>query len=199
MRCLLIVIALAALPVIAAACGDDDSSNSTQQTVNAAINNGKTAVNNGKTAVNNAQSTVNGARTAVDNGDATVQGKATASATGGLSLATKVQITEKDFSISADNSSPPHGTISFDIKNDGATQHQFVVLKTDIPEGQLPMSNGTVNETASGITKIAELVAIDPGQSKTLSTNALASGTYVLICNNPAHYQAGMHTTLHVQ
>jgi uncharacterized cupredoxin-like copper-binding protein len=186
LRSFLIVLAFIAIPLLAA-CGDDDNTNtnSVQQTASAVINQGKTAVNNG---VN----TVQGAAT-------TVTGKLTAAATSGQNSTTKVAISEKDFSVNADNTSPKAGVLTFDVKNEGATAHQFVVLKTDIAEDKLPVASGTVNETATGITKIGEIPNIDPGQSQTLTTSALAPGTYVLICNLPAHYQAGMHTTLHVQ
>jgi uncharacterized cupredoxin-like copper-binding protein len=187
LRSFLIVLAFIAIPLLAA-CGDDDNTSngsSIQKTASAVIQQGKTAVNNG---VN----TVQGAAT-------TVTGKLTAAATSGQSGTTKIAVSEKDFSISPDNTSPQHGALTFDVKNEGATAHQFVVLKTDIAEDKLPVASGTVNETATGITKIAEIPNVDPGQSQTLTTSALAPGTYVLICNLPAHYQAGMHTTLHVQ
>ena len=128
---------------------------------------------------------------------------ATAVATSGQQLATAgagvtITGTESEFRISLGVSSIAPGKVTFSIKNDGTVQHEFVVLKTDMPEDKLPVNNNVVDESAPGIQKIDEIVNIDPGTTGTLTIQDLKAGTYVIICNKPAHYAAGMHTTLHV-
>ena len=122
----------------------------------------------------------------------------TASSTAATGAGTIVA-TEKEFSISADKTTFAPGAVTFNVKNDGTTAHQFVVLKTDIAEDKLPTAGGTADVAAPGVTKVNGIDNIDAGKSATLTIDNLAAGTYVLICNLPAHYTAGMHTTIHIQ
>ncbi len=104
-----------------------------------------------------------------------------------------VPATLKDFSITLDSNSAPQGETTFKLKNDGPSQHEFVVFKTDLDAAKLPYDDKTftVNEDASELKKIDEKEAIDPGKSTSLEAN-LPPGHYVLICNIPTHYQQGM-------
>ncbi|WP_179402307.1 cupredoxin domain-containing protein [Burkholderia guangdongensis] len=87
------------------------------------------------------------------------------------------------------------GRVTFDVRNsaDSPMTHEFVVLKTDLADGALPVRDGQVLER--GLRKIGEIEDIAPGQSRHL-TLTLAPGRYALICNMPGHYALGMHTTL---
>jgi uncharacterized cupredoxin-like copper-binding protein len=114
---------------------------------------------------------------------------------GGVTIAT----TEKDFSITPAQTTVAAGKVTFDVKNDGPSQHEFVVFKTDLAEDKLPVKNGNVDESGAGLTHIDEAEDIDAGQSKTLTIENLPAGNYVLICNKPAHYVAGMHVAVKVQ
>jgi uncharacterized cupredoxin-like copper-binding protein len=53
-----------------------------------------------------------------------------------------------------------------------------------------------VNEDAAG--HLGEVSELDPGQSGSLSMK-LDPGTYMLFCNVPGHYMAGMWTTITVE
>jgi uncharacterized cupredoxin-like copper-binding protein len=135
--------------------------------------------------------------------DTPVAGAQTAVATivpgqGGGETDSTVQVTERDFSISPDQNSVPSGEVSFNIRNEGPATHEFVVFKTDVPEGQLPIRNGIVDEEANSVEDVDEVEGISPGESKELKVD-LQPGQYVLICNISGHYQLGMHAALEVR
>jgi uncharacterized cupredoxin-like copper-binding protein len=89
------------------------------------------------------------------------------------------------------------GEIKFDVHNDGTTQHEFVVIKTDADVASLPIEESKVNEEAAGESP-GEADDIDPAQAKD-ATMRLEPGKYVFICNVPGHYQSGMRGQLIVQ
>jgi len=89
------------------------------------------------------------------------------------------------------------GEIKFDVKNDGTTQHEFVLIRTDAGAANLPVEAGKVNEDTAGDSP-GEADDIEAGQSKT-ATVRLQPGKYVYICNVIGHYQSGMRGELLVQ
>jgi uncharacterized cupredoxin-like copper-binding protein len=109
---------------------------------------------------------------------------------------TSVGATEKEFSISLAQNQIKPGDVTFNIANAGTIEHEFVVLKTDKPADQLPQASGEVDEDQ--LTAVDEVENIAAGSNETLSVN-LPAGHYVVICNIPGHYAAGMHAELTVQ
>ncbi len=106
---------------------------------------------------------------------------------------TPVTATEKDFAISLDTSSAAAGSTSFTVSNDGPSEHEFVVFKTDLAPSDLPLdADGNVDEEGAGVTHVDEIEGIGTGCTSSLTVD-LAAGNYVLICNLPGHYQAGMN------
>lgn len=100
-------------------------------------------------------------------------------------------MTLNDVAIKLDRSTAPAGSVTFAIKNAGTVIHQLVVIKTDIPQNQIPVDPAkpaTVTEPGF----IMQTPIINPGGTATL-TMTLGSGKYVLMCNQPAHYLIGMH------
>jgi len=124
------------------------------------------------------------------------------------SAGTTVAITLQEDTVTASPTSAPAGAVTFNVRNTGMEVHEFVIVKTDLPEGQLPMANGQVDETAAGMTVIDEIEDIPPGSSGTVNAQ-LAAGKYVLICNIVEaapdgavianHYAEGMHMAFTVQ
>ncbi|HYK97710.1 MAG TPA: hypothetical protein VEU77_04900 [Candidatus Acidoferrales bacterium] len=105
---------------------------------------------------------------------------------------TTVGVTLLDTSIKLDKTSIPFGTVTLNIKNSGSVLHQLIILRTDIPQNQIPASTtqpGTMQEP--GLVMQSQTIAV--GASSTL-TLTLGAGNYVLMCNQPAHYLIGMHT-----
>lgn len=69
-----------------------------------------------------------------------------------------------------------------------------MVIRTDLAPDRLPVDGAMAREDG----KVAKTAVIDPGASTTL-TAELAPGKYVLICDQPGHYAAGMRTSLAVR
>jgi uncharacterized cupredoxin-like copper-binding protein len=106
-----------------------------------------------------------------------------------------VVVTLKDFSLTSTPGSSSAGDITFGIQNDGPSAHEFVILRTDDAPDALPVENGLIPEDQIDLVDEAEDIA--PGTSTSLSVN-LTPGSYVLVCNLPAHYEAGMHAAFTV-
>lgn len=87
--------------------------------------------------------------------------------------------------------------ITFHIKNTSASEtHEFVVIQTVLPADQLlPGADNRLDEEK--LTSMGEKGDILFGQSADLVLK-LPVGHYLLICNLPGHYQAGMHTAFTV-
>jgi uncharacterized cupredoxin-like copper-binding protein len=112
---------------------------------------------------------------------------------------TPVGAAEKDFSIELDTASTEAGSTTFDVDNAGPSTHEFVVFATDLDPASLPVGDdGNVDEEGEGVTHIDEIEDIGSGCSASLTVD-LAAGNYVLICNLPGHYAAGMHAPLKVK
>ena len=106
---------------------------------------------------------------------------------------TTVDVTLKDFQITSSKSSENAGDVTFKIKNNGPSQHEFVVDRTDLKAADLPYDDSkfAVIEDSPQLTNIDEKQVIKPGDTESLTVN-LAPGHYVLFCNIPTHYQQGM-------
>jgi uncharacterized cupredoxin-like copper-binding protein len=89
------------------------------------------------------------------------------------------------------------GPVTFEVANhSGDSPHELVVIQTDLPDGRLPLAGDRVQENRLKV--LGEAEALAPGQTRRLTLN-LPAGHYVLICNQPGHYVAGMHTGLAVE
>jgi uncharacterized cupredoxin-like copper-binding protein len=109
-----------------------------------------------------------------------------------------LKIAERDLSIQMPATPVVGGSVKLVITNAGPSPHELLIFKTDLPEGQLPVVNGIVDETSSHITKVFDTGNnIDPGTTRIVQAN-LPAGNYVLVCNLPGHYLAGMHAQLKV-
>jgi uncharacterized cupredoxin-like copper-binding protein len=106
---------------------------------------------------------------------------------GGAPVATTIT----DTSLALSPASAATGTITFTATNDGSQTHELYIFRTDLPADQLPVADGKVSEDVDGVEFIAEVEDIAPGTSKDL-TEDLAAGSYVLLCNIPGHYEAGI-------
>ena len=106
-----------------------------------------------------------------------------------------ISATEKDFSIDLGASSAPAGSVTFNISNEGPSTHEFVIIKTDDAADALPVKDNEVQE--DGLNVVDEQEDIAPSTTGVLQTN-LEAGSYVIICNLPAHYESGMHTAFTV-
>jgi uncharacterized cupredoxin-like copper-binding protein len=119
---------------------------------------------------------------------------ATAACSGGSSAGGgKVQVGLAEFTITPDQPTVKAGTFTFDVTNDGTTTHEMVLIKTDDAPADLPQENGEVSEEGS----VGEVADLKPDATGTLTVK-LSAGSYVMICNLPGHYTAGMRTAFTV-
>jgi uncharacterized cupredoxin-like copper-binding protein len=86
------------------------------------------------------------------------------------------------------------GRITFVVRNAGKLKHEFVVLKTKKPAGDLaPAGAGEAPETGA----VGEIPEIAPGKVKRL-TLSLSRGHYSLICNLTGHWNNGQFVDFYV-
>lgn len=111
---------------------------------------------------------------------------------------TRVAVILVDTAVRLSVASVPAGTVTFSVTNSGSTSHEFVVLQTAIAQSALapdPANPGTVLEPGF-LGKVPNLAPQTTG-SLTLT---LGTGSYILLCNDPAHYSAlGMHAAFSVR
>lgn len=102
-------------------------------------------------------------------------------------------------SIEIDQASVTAGKVTFEVTNDSKEiVHEMLVSPISGPDAMLPFvdAENRVDEEASG--DLGEVSELEPGKSGSLSLD-LKPGLYVLFCNVPGHYGAGMWTTLVVK
>lgn len=89
------------------------------------------------------------------------------------------------------------GEVTFWIANKGTMEHEFLVVRTDYPDGEIPLDGDHFSEDAEGVTVVDEIPEFEVGLIKEL-TLELAPGAYQLLCNIPNHYKNGMHVAFTV-
>jgi uncharacterized cupredoxin-like copper-binding protein len=90
------------------------------------------------------------------------------------------------------------GSIVFQVMNHSEnTVHEFLVLKTDLAPGAFPMTPDGTRVDEDKLPGIQELGDLEPGKSGQMKMT-LAPGRYVLFCNQPGHFTAGMAAVLAV-
>lgn len=114
---------------------------------------------------------------------------------GGTSNTVRGFVTE--WSVSVDAGSAMAGEVNFTIANDGSIGHEFLVVKTDIEVGKIPLDGDHFPEPAEGLEVIDEIGEFPQGTTESL-TLMLEPGKYQLVCNLPGHYAAGMHAGFEV-
>ena len=104
-----------------------------------------------------------------------------------------VRVIESEWHMNPSLASAPAGAVTFSVSNRGAIDHEMVILKTDLAGAALVQASGEnkIDEGASGENMGEVQVAAGATGAGTFR---LSPGHYVLICNIPAHYQAGMVT-----
>ena len=129
-------------------------------------------------------------------------GATPAATAGSPSAQSTVNVTLVEYRVVPLPTSVLAGTVTFNAKNIGTTQHTLVVVKTDAAPNALPAkADGSYDDTAAGASVIGQVQPIGPNGSDRLTVN-LVAGHYVLICNiiqttngrTVSHYNSGMTT-----
>jgi uncharacterized cupredoxin-like copper-binding protein len=113
----------------------------------------------------------------------------------------EVNVTLLDRHITPSSQTAPAGEVTFNVHNEGPSRHELVVIRTDLPETELPEEDVSgfpvVDERARGLKVVDETKEMLPGVSVGLTVD-LKPGSYVLICNIRGHYRFGMHAAFSV-
>jgi uncharacterized cupredoxin-like copper-binding protein len=120
-------------------------------------------------------------------GLASLLGAARGLASAGRAEATTVRVQLKEFKVVPSVRSVGRGRVVFVARNVGKLKHDFVVLRTNLAPGKLPL----VGSRAKEVGRQGRTPVFGPGGTRRLALD-LKPGKYVLICNVPGHYQAGM-------
>ena len=93
-----------------------------------------------------------------------------------------------EWSVIPDRESVAAGAITIAAKNPGRVLHDLVIVQSDAGIRDLPIIDSRADETKLKI--IGRFQEFKSGEKE--KQFALSSGTYLLICNLPDHYEEGM-------
>jgi len=102
--------------------------------------------------------------------------------------------TLEEWKVNVSTAQATAGEVKFTIENKGTIGHEFLVVKTDILDGQIRLDGGHFAEPSDGLEVIDEIGEFPAGTTELLVLS-LEAGNYQLVCNLPGHYAAGMHTS----
>jgi uncharacterized cupredoxin-like copper-binding protein len=110
-----------------------------------------------------------------------------------------LHVDERDFALHMPTTTLHAGTYVFVDTNHGPSAHELVMWKTDDPAARLPLlPSHRVNEDSPALSSVLDSgTSLDPGQTRLLSAT-LSPGHYVIACNLPGHFIAGMHLDITV-
>jgi len=92
------------------------------------------------------------------------------------------------------------GKVEFKVKNSSTSMvHEFLIWKTDLAFDKFPKDpSNPAKVDEDKLTGVKELSSdLDPGKTGSLTMD-LKPGRYVVFCNQPGHFDAGMHLTFTV-
>ena len=104
-----------------------------------------------------------------------------------------VAVQVDEFSVFPQTQGAPAGRVRFVVTNIGRMEHEFVVIKTNKPAGNL-LKGKEADETGA----IGELDGVKPGNARVLVLS-MTRGHYALICNLPGHYKTGQFADFYVR
>jgi uncharacterized cupredoxin-like copper-binding protein len=107
--------------------------------------------------------------------------------------------------LKADHATVPHGTVTFRVTNDGAVNHEMVILPLAASQvvGTRPFDGQAKVDEAGSLGEASRSGGEGPGEGITPGasgrlTVTLAPGQYELVCNLMGHYVSGMYSRLTV-
>ena len=131
-------------------------------------------------------------------GTSTTSETAGEATTGASGQATVIQMGE--FFFEPKNATVKAGKTTIEAPNIGKVEHELVLFKTTMSPAKLPTeANGEVDEEKMDeiAGETGEIPDVEAGKTKSEEFE-LTPGKYVMFCNLPGHYAAGMYGTLTV-
>jgi uncharacterized cupredoxin-like copper-binding protein len=90
------------------------------------------------------------------------------------------------------------GPVVFRVVNHSKDMvHEFLVVPTDLDPNDFPIEQDEPKVDEAKLRGLTELGDLDPGHSGKMSM-MLKPGRYVMFCNEPGHFRAGMFAILAV-
>ena len=126
--------------------------------------------------------------------------EAGAAAGAGDAKGAALEIKMGEFYFDPKNATAKAGPTTIEAPNEGKTEHELVLFKSDMNPAKLPTeANGEVSEEKMDevAEEAGEIPDVEAGDTKSEEFN-LTPGKYVMFCNLPGHYAAGMYGTLTV-
>ena len=94
--------------------------------------------------------------------------------------------------VRTDRSSAKAGSVTFDVTNwSSSVLHELLVVAVDNPAAPLPYDYAQAKVVEDQVKVLGEAADLEPNASKSFDAT-LSPGSYLLICNVPGHYAAGM-------
>ncbi len=104
----------------------------------------------------------------------------------------------KTMMIQTDQKRVKAGPVTFMVSNDSKTLvHEMIVVSVTDPKTPLPYDEKDDRVIEFKIKDLGEASDLPAGEKKTLVLT-LKPGNYILLCNQPSHYKAGMRVNLTV-
>lgn len=119
---------------------------------------------------------------------------------GGSGQGATLEIKMGEFYFKPNNATAKAGPTTIEAPNEGKTEHELVLFKSNMNPAKLPTeANGEVNEEKMDEVagEAGEIADVEAGDTKSEDFE-LTPGKYVMFCNLPGHYAAGMYGTLTV-
>lgn len=102
-------------------------------------------------------------------------------------------------SLSVDHPAVKAGLVTFRATNQSRNLiHEVIIIKIDPSKSAIPYDERRGQVIEARVKRLGEIAELQPGATGTISLN-MAAGSYLLICNQPGHFKAGMATALTVK
>lgn len=113
-------------------------------------------------------------------------------------VANKISGSVREWAIDVSAQKAKSGVVTFAIANFGTIPHEFIVVKTNFPVGEIPLGkNNRFDEDGEGVEAVDEITEFEVDTSHVLKV-MLEPGAYQLLCNIAGHYKNGMYVGLAV-
>lgn len=106
-----------------------------------------------------------------------------------------IATTLSDFKIKPAEAEADAGSVTLDLTNDGPSEHSFLLVRTDLAEDALPVTDHLVDVEQLEVVGQVDRIEADAESSITAE---LTAGAYVMFCNLTGHYESDMHAAFAV-